>query len=76
MYLCLHLHFYFLYVPLPGTGVPRHLRESHVEERKRQRQPDLSSYGPKVDSEEGPRVSHGNRVVYKGERDEVSKSKE
>lgn len=49
-----------------GTkGVPRHLRQSHIEERKRQRQPDLSVYGPESAAAEfAPKVSHGNRVTY------------
>ena len=51
------------------TGVPRHLRESHVEERKRQRQPDLSAYGPATTAHEGPKVSHGNRATYPGNQE-------
>lgn len=48
-----------------GTGVPRHLRESHVEERQRQRQPDLSAYGPlSAASEFEAKVSHGNRQSF------------
>jgi hypothetical protein len=48
-----------------SAGVPRHLRESHVEERKRQRQPDLSAYGPaSAAAEFEPKVSHGNRADF------------
>ncbi len=67
MYVCITVH-----MICDEIGVPRHLRESHIEERKRQRQPDLSAYGPQgVDSDSGPKVSHGNRVSYGEVRNET-----